>query len=227
MYSNKYYLPPAEYTFEIDNNCGDPGDSQLSYNFTLDGEVVTSGADFGYSDSTTFGSGCPLTPPLTNSPTPPSSPCTQSIIQVGVLTDEYPGETSWTLFKEFTGDQVASSPEYVLPEWFHYNTYCLSPAGYTFDIKDDADDGICCSYGNRYYNVTLDGEVVVSGADFGYSDSTTFGTAYCSQNLDCSDGIWCNGEYFYCHMTCVHVFYHICTMPFPSFIIIFSTYNIY
>ena len=49
----------------------------------------------------------------------------------------------------------------------------------------------------------------------------------CTQNSDCSDGIWCNGEYFYCHMTCVHVFYHICTMPFPLFIILFSTYNIY
>ena len=57
LYSNTYCLPPDEYTFEIVNNCGDCGDSQLSYKVTLDREVVASGADFGYSDITTFGSG--------------------------------------------------------------------------------------------------------------------------------------------------------------------------
>ena len=46
LYSNTYCLPPDEYTFEIVNDCGNCGDSQLSYKVTLDGEVVASGADF-------------------------------------------------------------------------------------------------------------------------------------------------------------------------------------
>jgi hypothetical protein len=58
----------------------------------------------------------------------------------------------------------------------------LSEGCYTFTIYDAYGDGICCEYGEGSYSVSLDGEVVVSGGEFGVDESTTFGFG------DCGDG---------------------------------------
>ena len=53
---------------------------------------------------------------------------------------------------------------------------CLYCQGiqYNFSIFDSFGDGICCAYGEGSYSVTLDGEIVASGGDFGSSETTGF-----------------------------------------------------
>ena len=53
---------------------------------------------------------------------------------------------------------------------------CISCPGiqYQFTIFDVYSDGICCAYGEGSYSVTLNGEVVASGGDFGASETSTF-----------------------------------------------------
>merc|ERR1712119_196122 len=41
-------------------------------------------------------------------------------------------------------------------------------------ITDGYGDGICCSYGNGGYKITVDGTEVVNGGDFGNSETETF-----------------------------------------------------
>ena len=45
---------------------------------------------------------------------------------------------------------------------------------YQFDISDVYGDGMCCTYGEGSYSITVDGAVVASGSDFGGSASHTF-----------------------------------------------------
>jgi hypothetical protein len=45
---------------------------------------------------------------------------------------------------------------------------------YEFTIFDSYGDGICCTYGDGAYSVTLDGEVLASGGGFGSSETTSF-----------------------------------------------------
>ena len=53
---------------------------------------------------------------------------------------------------------------------------CISCPGiqYQFTIFDSFGDGICCSYGEGSYSVSLDGEVMLSGGDFLSSESGSF-----------------------------------------------------
>ena len=58
---------------------------------------------------------------------------------------------------------------------------CLFCPGihYEFTIVDSYGDGICCSYGEGSYTVSLDGEVVASGGGFGTSETSVF----CAQDF--------------------------------------------
>ncbi len=45
---------------------------------------------------------------------------------------------------------------------------------YQFDISDQYADGMCCTYGDGSYSITVDGQEVASGSDFGASASHVF-----------------------------------------------------
>ena len=59
------------------------------------------------------------------------------------------------------------------------NDLCVYCEGvyYNFTINDTFGDGICCAYGEGSYSVSLAGEVVASGGDFGDSETTLFCSA--------------------------------------------------
>merc|ERR1739847_181535 len=50
----------------------------------------------------------------------------------------------------------------------------LTVTEYVFTIYDSWGDGICCGYGSGAYSVTVNGETVKDGAEFGSSESTAF-----------------------------------------------------
>ena len=112
-------------------------------------------------------------------PTPsPVAACTN--VKVNILTDNYPGETTWDV-KDADGAVVMSGGPY---RWWqrrrnYSETACLDARPHTFLIKDSWGDGICCRYGRGAWTVSLadSGVVLGSGGDFRREESFTFTTA--------------------------------------------------
>ena len=54
-------------------------------------------------------------------------------------------------------------------------SYCLPPNCYTFQINDFFGDGISGKYGNGSFAVIVDDEEILSGGNFSFSESVSFG----------------------------------------------------
>ena len=110
-------------------------------------------------------------------PPPPPPECTDpdTTITVEIFTDNYPGETTWNLVEVgygiIAGGGPLSSPGYL----YTTTVDACTTSCYVFTILDSFGDGICCSYGYGWYDVTYDGDVVATGGDFGSEESTEFG----------------------------------------------------
>ncbi|MEL7422377.1 MAG: M43 family zinc metalloprotease [Bacteroidota bacterium] len=126
------------------------------------------------------GSDCPACPPQT---------CTDVV--VSILTDNYPGETTWQITNA-GGAVVASGGPYGSTGTLFTSNECLDDGCYDFTIFDSYGDGICCAYGNGSYSVTVDGQTVASGGAFASSETTNFCIGG-SSGPTCDDGIQ-NGD---------------------------------
>jgi hypothetical protein len=102
----------------------------------------------------------------------------QSNITITIIADSYPNEISWTLRDGFTNALIDSggsnNDSICIP-----NSQCAK-----FTIHDAFGDGICCSYGNGSYTVSLNDTVVAFGGNFRYSETTFFN---CPPGHDCSN----------------------------------------
>jgi hypothetical protein len=100
-----------------------------------------------------------------------------SQVVFNILTDDYGDETSWQLTNS-SGAVVISGPSTPYANATSYQETLTIPAFdgcYTFTISDDFDDGICCGFGIGFYNLEDEnGTVIISGGDFGSSESVTF-----------------------------------------------------
>lgn len=86
--------------------------------------------------------------------------------------DDYPGETSWEITEQDTGNVVATGGNYSgssITENINLPDGC-----YTYTIFDAFSDGICCAYGNGSYSLTCSILTHASGGEFGASESTDF-----------------------------------------------------
>jgi len=97
-------------------------------------------------------------------------------VEVSVTTDNYFTETSWEIIRGMDNSKVMSGGGYTSTGGPFTETDDLFACGfsYTFTIKDQYGDGICCSYGNGGYSVSVEGSVVAEGGDFGSEESTEF-----------------------------------------------------
>ena len=105
-------------------------------------------------------------------PPPPPTTCSNNTVKVNITTDQYGSETSWTL-KNSSGSTVASGSGYG-NNTSYVDESCLVNGTYTFTINDSYGDGICCSYGNGSYSVTVNGSTVASGGQFTSTESKSF-----------------------------------------------------
>lgn len=100
-------------------------------------------------------------------------------LNLNLLTDNYPQETSWSLRSE-TDDcpmsilgggytsQLTTYTEVV-------STQLCRDAQYKFTMRDSANDGICCGYGSGNYALDIDGiSLHSSDGNFGSADEVTF-----------------------------------------------------
>lgn len=106
--------------------------------------------------------------------------CLANLVTLEIIFDPYPSETAWAM--QLNGSTIDSggisggafSGEYAGEDSFS-KTWCLDDGNYNFIIYDQYGDGICCTYGDGSYSVTLgDGTVVASGGSFAASEATPF-----------------------------------------------------
>ena len=65
----------------------------------------------------------------------------------------------------------------------YIETVCIPQnSNVTFTIYDSYGDGMCCSFGNGYYNVIVCGVTVGSGGNFGSQESTSFSVSTCDDD---------------------------------------------
>ena len=119
--------------------------------------------------------GSPVAAP-SKSPTNSKCPAGEKMLEVDILTDNYPGETTWNVKSVCDGGStVLSGGPYSITGSTNFGMACVPEGRYTFEIKDSYGDGICCSYGTGAYTVKYGGAQVSSGGDFGSSKADTFG----------------------------------------------------
>ena len=94
-------------------------------------------------------------------------------VTMTVLTDNYPGETTWTV-TDAGGVTVWSGGPYDAAGTSYAETTCLPYGCYTFTINDSYGDGICCGFGQGSYSLTSGGSVLASGGEFGSTASVEF-----------------------------------------------------
>jgi len=107
-------------------------------------------------------------------PIPPTVPLT-----IEILTDNYPGETSWDLV-HIDGDSIVASiftGELVDQATLYTWDLNIPSGGYIFTIYDSFGDGICCGWGEGYYRIVLNGTEIATGGEFEASESVTFNTS--------------------------------------------------
>ncbi|MFQ5805963.1 MAG: hypothetical protein ACE5I3_05890 [Phycisphaerae bacterium] len=135
------------------------------YELYLNGSVVRYGGAIGDSETTQVGSACPE-----------PEPCPQDTLEIVIFTDDYPEQTSWELY-EVGGGLIDRGGPLGQPGMLYTREVCLEAGKcYDFTIYDSFADGICCDYGQGYYELYLNGELVGSGGEFGSLETTRIGT---------------------------------------------------
>ncbi|MCZ2102567.1 MAG: M12 family metallo-peptidase, partial [Chitinophagales bacterium] len=115
-----------------------------------------------------------------------SDECKQISLKLEINTDSYPMETTWQI-KDASQKIVYSGGPFFSPNTLNTIDICLPHGCYTFQIFDQFGDGFCCNYGNGYYKLLKDKDILVSGSSFGNSDQKSF--CISSQTATCNDGI--------------------------------------
>ncbi|MEM6347112.1 MAG: T9SS type A sorting domain-containing protein [Bacteroidota bacterium] len=95
------------------------------------------------------------------------SPSTAALT-IEILLDDYASETNWDV-RNSSGTIVLSGGGYDFTDNNSLITATLPNANgdYTFNITDDANDGICCGYGIGHYEILLDGVSIIGGSGTG------------------------------------------------------------
>jgi hypothetical protein len=97
--------------------------------------------------------------------------CPEATMNVVIMTDNYPGETTWEIVEHGVG-VIASGGPYADPNTLHEIEVCVNyNSCFDFTIFDSFGDGICCAYGDGFYEVYYEGVLVGSGGEFGSSES--------------------------------------------------------
>lgn len=99
-----------------------------------------------------------------------------NMLEVSIVLDNYGSETNWQILDQ-SGVVVAQGGGYDndLADSLVLAVQCLQDGCYSFLITDSYGDGICCGFGNGSYTLTNQlGDVLASGGDFEFSESTDF-----------------------------------------------------
>lgn len=107
------------------------------------------------------------------------------LVNLLILTDEYPDETSWFIYEEGNNEPIITGGNYNAEFTLITEELCLDPnACYTFEITDSYGDGICCGFGEGNYGLyNAQGQpIFTSTGEFGNSEITNF----CTNDVECA-----------------------------------------
>ncbi len=100
--------------------------------------------------------------------------CTDNEATLTIKTDNYPGETTWVL-KDANGVTLYSGGPYTSANSIFTIDICEPNGCFDFTINDTYGDGICCSYGQGYYNIIdAAGTELISGGAFTSTETQNF-----------------------------------------------------
>ena len=109
-------------------------------------------------------------------------PVGQSAIEIEILPDNYPLETTWELHDQ-AGNLIADGGS-------NSDTACVSDSAcLTFTIFDSYGDGICCGNGNGSWTLHQDTSLIATGGQFTTSESFTFGNCATGFRCEIADNI--------------------------------------
>lgn len=95
-------------------------------------------------------------------------------IDVVIRTDNYPAETSWEI-RNASNVIVASGDGYSTTNLVFTIPTCMADGCYTFTIFDSANDGVCCGFGQGYYELNDPfGNNMAAGGQFTSEESVEF-----------------------------------------------------
>ena len=109
-------------------------------------------------------------------------------VTISILTDNYPGETTWSL-TDASGAVVAAGGPYATAGVEEVTQVCVAPGCYTFTINDSFGDGICCAFGTGSYTVSSQGTVLATGGEFADTESAEL---CLGSGFGCTDETACN-----------------------------------
>jgi len=119
----------------------------------------------------------PTPAPSTSSPTilsptgSPTSGC--KTFTFDLTTDDFGYEVTFTLADASSGIIRLKGGGYDSSNSYQ-ETVCLIDGRYMFTISDSHGDGICCDNGSGNYSISLDGNLLKTGDDFGFEEQTVF-----------------------------------------------------
>jgi endonuclease I len=143
----------------------------ISYTYTASAtETIQVGLRF-YDNSSFDGSELVYVDDFQPTDSAASTGCTANPVTLELLTDNYGSETSWQLTS--ASGTVSSGSGYANNTTYS-EEFCLTDGNYTFTINDSYGDGICCSWGQGYYELRSDDELITQGGEFSSSESVTF-----------------------------------------------------
>jgi hypothetical protein len=150
-------------------------------------------------------------------------PC-QDTVTIEIMTDDYPLETTWALYESESGLVWAQGSCWEPRMLYTWHICVDQDLCYEWIIFDSYGDGICCDFGEGYYNVyDPSGELLCTGGEFADRDSCYIGDcigaccvlADCVGDLlpqECADegGEWYAGQScdtLICPLTCDDAIY--------------------
>ena len=100
--------------------------------------------------------------------------CTENEATLTIKTDNYPGETTWTI-TDASGNTLYSGGPYTSTNSIYTIDICEPDGCFDFTINDSYGDGICCGYGQGYYNIIdADGTELIEGGAFTFVETKNF-----------------------------------------------------
>lgn len=138
--------------------------------------------------------------------------------------DNYGSETTWTLTNTAGGAPLYSGGPYtnqVNPPLITQNWTLPSGQCYIFTINDADNDGICCSWGNGFYDIkTPTGDIIAQGGAFGSTESKRFSINL----LSVGENSFLEGMYVYPNPTKNILNIHVNeTIGLPEQVVIYNT----
>ncbi|KAL3805955.1 hypothetical protein ACHAW5_002491 [Stephanodiscus triporus] len=174
-YVYKSCVEPGSYTFDISDSSGNGlgRDGEGGYYITADGITLGISSFFFHDERMTFD--LPFYAENANANDDhEDTACTDDFF-LAVHTDGNPGETTWNVIDNDTGDEVLAGGPYSLPLAVYTQRACLPNGSYTFNMLDDGGDGVCCDNGKGFFLLSKDGKTIMnSNGEFGAESSTVF-----------------------------------------------------